>query len=528
LIATNGTTMTMHFTPLSWSAGLVLGVLAACVNSTTTENHCANQDGDAFCMREHDDRPYCGRGSCYGDVADGCLAMRPEDDACYSPCGGGLSLDEDPDCEGVADASSDDGPTTQPTDATEPTTDDPTTQGSMTNTGETETATDTESSTGPSGCTTSAECIDPANPICEDMECVPCTSVGDGDAACADKDANAPACRDDGQCVQCTSLNPAACTDTTPICDGPSSACVGCAYHEQCEGSACRIATGACFDDAEVYDVGAAQTYATLNAAHDDLGDGAQVVLLLHEGVDFNEVLELAGANTAYAFLAADGDAPQWINSSVDAPTLLVSGTAEAYVQDVRMTGNLNDVGISADGGSVYLDRTQVVQNTGGGVSLTGGAYAQVRNCFLNGPTDLFAFNSTSSEAIVLYSTIGGGAGDGRALQCTAGSVTVRNSIVVSRGGDEFDIMCGADITYSVTENPYAGTGNEDIGVLTSGNQDVWFAGYGTGELHLNAPPAVVLTTAQWRTGDPATDIDGTDPRPDVDGTADVAGADVP
>lgn len=68
----------------------------------------------------------------------------------------------------------------------------------------------------------------------------------------------------------------------------------------------------------------------------------------------------------------------------------------------------------------------------------------------------------------------------------------------------EFDIVCDADITYSVTENPYAGTGNEDIGVLTSGNQDVWFAGAGTGELHLNAPPAAVLTTAQWQTGDPA------------------------
>jgi len=528
LIATNGTTMTMHFTPLSWSAGLVLGVLAACVNSTTTENHCANQDGDAFCLREHDDRPYCGRGSCYGDVADGCLAMRPEDDACYSPCGGGLSLDEDPDCEGVADASSDDGPTTQPTDATEPTTDDPTTQGSMTNTGETETATDTESSTGPSGCTTSAECIDPANPICEDMECVPCTSASDGDTACADKDANAPACRDDGECVQCTSLNAAACEDTTPICDGPSSSCVGCTYHEQCEASACRIATGACFDTAEVYDVGAAQTYATINDAHDDLGDGAQVVLLLHEGASFDEMLDLTGANTAYAFLAADGGAPQWVNTNVDAPTLRVTGTAEAYVQDVRMTLNGSDVGIEVNGASAYLDRALLNQNTGGGLLLSNGADAHVRNCFVGGEADLFAVNAAAGTTLdILYSTIGGATGDASALQCGAADVTVRNSIVVSRGGDEFDIMCVVDMTYSVTENPYAGTGNENIGDLTSGNQDVWFTDYGAGEFFLNAPPAPILTAAQWQTGDPATDIES-DARPDVDGTADVAGADIP
>jgi len=79
----------------------------------------------------------------------------------------------------------------------------------------------------------------------------------------------------------------------------------------------------------------------------------------------------------------------------------------------------------------------------------------------------------------------------------------------------------------SVTENPYAGAGNEDIGDLTSGNQDVWFTGYGTGGLYLNTPPAIVLTTAQWSIGDPTVDIDG-EPRPNRDGTADVAGADVP
>jgi hypothetical protein len=38
--------------------------------------------------------------------------------------------------------------------------------------------------------------------------------------------------------------------------------------------------------------------------------------------------------------------------------------------------------------------------------------------------------------------------------------------------------------------------------------------------------PVEIHTAAEWNTGDPATDIDG-DPRPDVAGTADVAGADL-
>ncbi len=531
--------MNMSPAPLYWCTGLVLGVLAACVTSSATENHCANQDGDAYCMREHDDRPYCGRGSCYGDVEDGCLDARPADDACYSPCGGGLSLDEDPDCEGVADASSDDGPTTQPSDTTDPTTDDPTTQGTMSNTGDTETATSSGDTTGPSGCMTSDECTDPAAPICEDMECVPCTTAGDGDAACAAKDPNAPACRDDGQCVQCTSLNAAACEDTTPICDGPSSACVGCTYHEQCEGSACRIATGACFDEAEVYDVGAGQTYVTLTDAHDDLGDGAQVVLVLHAGASFDEVLELTGANTAYAFVAADGDAPQWVNTSTAVATLSVTNDAEAYVQDVKLTLNGDEVGIEGDGGGVYLDRAQVVQNTGGGLRLTNAGYAQVRNCFIGGDIGqpAIAVNSASTASL-LYSTLGGSFSTSPALSCSAaGDVVVRNSILVARNSNPEVSCASASVTFSASEAT-AGMGNVMLGTMGDPEAAAWFENYDNGEFALSAPPAAVLTAASWRTADPsdepprladdpATDIDD-DARPNVDGTADVAGADIP
>ena len=54
-----------------------------------------------------------------------------------------------------------------------------------------------------------------------------------------------------------------------------------------------------------------------------------------------------------------------------------------------------------------------------------------------------------------------------------------------------------------------------------------WFVSTGS-DFHLNNPPAMLLSAAEWQTGDPPTDIDGTETRPNVDGTADVAGADVP
>jgi len=55
-----------------------------------------------------------------------------------------------------------------------------------------------------------------------------------------------------------------------------------------------------------------------------------------------------------------------------------------------------------------------------------------------------------------------------------------------------------------------------------------WFVDVGNFDSHLTgvAPPSL-LTTAQWQAGDPTVDIDG-DPRPDMNGADDVAGADVP
>ena len=67
------------------------------------------------------------------------------------------------------------------------------------------------------------------------------------------------------------------------------------------------------------------------------------------------------------------------------------------------------------------------------------------------------------------------------------------------------------------------GAGNQDVGPL---NPD-WFMALPSG-LSLTLDGAAVFGgLAVWNTGDPLTDIDG-DLRPDVAGTEDVAGADVP
>lgn len=496
-------------------------------------DHCALEDGDDYCGQKYggEARRYCARGNAAcqdrfpAEDHDGCVDARPDDAACYSPCGDGKSAIDDPECEGVADGSSS-SVSASATEATTEPTGGPTTagSGSMSNSGsETESA---SSGTTAGGCTLSVECADPASPICADMACVPCSS----DDECLAKSADAPACSDTGRCVACTPSNASACTDTTPICNAAINECEGCDFHEQCPDSACRIATGACFDTAEVYDVGAGQTYANIEAAVTDLGEGGEVVLRIHDGPSYDGAVTIAGAGTAYAFLA-DDDAmvPQWINSMDASPTLLVEDGAEVYVQSLRFTANTDGAypGITADGATLYLDRTSVVGNDGGGLLFSNDAHGYLRTCIVGGngaglgPSRGLTVDASTLE--VAYSTIARNDADTAddSLSCLgASTVSVRNSILVGR--DDPSVLCaGATIQDSALDQGFGG--NTNVGPFVAG----WFDNAAGNVFTLSAMGGAVFgDVAQWVVGDPAVDIDG-DPRPTEPGP-DVAGADIP
>jgi hypothetical protein len=502
--------------------GLGLALGSACVE-TRLADHCANLDGDADCARRYPDgaRPYCVLGTCEMENLDGCYAARPSDDACYSPCGEDKSLADDPGCDGLAETGTDS--TSVSTSQSETTPTDATDEGTLTTTGtpsgsETEETSATDATTtGASGCVSSRECSDRGTPICEDEVCVACTDAADGDAACASKDAGSPACGSDGACVECTDGNPSACAGETPVCDVAGSTCVGCTYHEQCAGEplgACDMATGACFEGCviEVDGDGGADT-TTIEAA---LADGC--VVIVHEldgGADYNETLEVDGLTVA--LLGAPGESPV-VQGTGGSATLSVGGDANVYVQELTFSLNGSAEGVAVDAASVWLDRSRVVQNTGGGITVAGGGTATVRNCFVGGDvSDIAAIDVAGSTAAILYSTLGGGFGSAAALRCDGASmVDIRNALLVARTDDP-ELDCVTDsVTRTITE--------ADVGDMSTG----WFGGYATGNFGLlPAAPDDILTAARWNTGDPAVDIDGQS-RPDVDGTPDVAGADVP
>lgn len=506
--------------------GFVFGVgastVAACVVSKAYPDHCANQDGDAYCARKYVDgsKRFCSLGVCSTGNRDGCVEARDPSDACYSPCGGDKSLEEDAECEGQAEASSSGSMgTADVTGETAAPTSEPTV-GSMSASGS---ETDGTGGTTEDGCTLSLECLDPGSPICVDAACVPCAS----DEECLAKSAGAPACGEDGRCVACTPTNASACGGTTPVCDAAVNECVGCEFHEQCVGTACDIATGACFSGDCVVEVDGDDAGADYESIQDAIMDGC--VVLVHDAAGgYPEEVSIEG-DVRVAILAADGTSPI-LGGALGSgqPALEVSGGATAYVQRLRINGNdMGGLGVSVDGAAVYLDQTEMVGNGGGGILLTGGATGQLRNCFVEGDSDIVAMTVDGSAADILYTTLGGQF-DAPALLCTDPmEVTVRNSIMVSRAVTS-DLECDdASISFTATEFMVPGEGNVALGEMNMADATAWFDGYNTGDFGLSNPPADVLSTAQWRTGDPLVDMDG-DARVAVDGEMEAAGADAP
>lgn len=487
------------------AAGLLL--THGCRFSEVNTKHCAYNEGDAYCAAQHPDgsRPYCESGEepCVSpDTLYGCVAERPAD-ACYSPCGGRSTIDENGECVMVEDSST----------------------GPSSGTDTEESGSGESSTTGPMPCMGNEDCLDAAAPFCEPVsgECVGCEGTDDPDGACAGLDPGLPLCVG-GACVQCTAENPAACTGETPVCDEATSTCVACTEHGECGEAACNLFTGACLPgDAVVHVGGATPDFATIDAAVSSFDAMTEGTIVVHAGGSYDESITVDGGRVL-AFLAAEGSVPQWIESDGMANTPQLTVTDATVLMDgLRLSGNQSAMvpGVRIDGGRAWLDRSRVVGNTGGGIVAENAAELVLRNCFVGGnvpDVDVVTLDAASLDLI--YTTVGGGAvaeQRTRALVCQgAAAANVRNSILVS-----FDPMpavecTGATLTDSATE--------ADVGNLTS----MWFMGYSAGDFSLSAAGAAVFADiAQWTTGDPPTDING-DPRPMLDGTPDFAGADVP
>lgn len=408
--------------------------------------------------------------------------------------------------------------TTAPADSS--TTDPTVTTTVSTTMGETDPTDASSSTTSSAECTLSIDCDDPDSPVCVDGTCVGCSS----DQQCEDKNANVPACDPSGHCVECSATNTDACVGTVPLCDADVGSCVGCTFHEQCPGSACHIYTGACFAPSSVVHVGPTQAFTTISSAVASVMDGEEAVLLVDAGT-YNEPSVHVSGDRQVAILAADDGAGFTWSANGGVAHLVVDNGAEAYLQSLRITLNLNSglEALQADGAALYLDRLQFITNDHGAVAFVGGATGQIRSSFVMSGFTTAGVVVSDSTLDVVYSTLA--AMNANALYCEGAFVTnVRNSLIV-RSQSTPAVSCdGATFETSASPEMLDGTANVEL----PGFSGTWFLNYGGTELSLTAnAPDELLTTAVWLEGDPLVDFHG-DARPNVEGSPDAAGADLP
>lgn len=489
--------------------GAVLGTVSACP-LIDNPNHCANMDANP-CLA--------------ADVCDPCT---PSGNGCVAK---GTELDQDPDAPGCQSAGGESSTEPTATDTSATTTMDTT----MTTTIEPDTTVtvgDTESSTTgePQPCMGDDDCMDAASPFCSPVlqECVNCMGIQDSDAACADRDPLLPACNDQGDCVQCTGDASGACVDGTPICDTESNTCVPCTEHAECGMAACNLFTGECLSEDIVVTVGpAGQDVTTLADALMSIPAGGEGTIIVFDD-DYNEALTVTTSRVV-AFLAAPGSSPNWVRTSGANPQLTVTGGATVLLDGLNLQSNVSNMvpALRADDGFAWADRTQVVENNGGAVTAITGSEVVLRNCFLNGPNDLGVLSVQGSTVDVHFSTLAADFGTSTALSCDmASTVTVRDSILVSRSGDA-EVVCDViDAEHTASEAMLTGTGNMQVGDVST----AWFVDYNAGNYHLTGPGATTFADiAEWNDvpREPRVDIDG-DARSNADGTPEPAGADLP
>ncbi len=494
-------------------------VVGACVDRANPE-HCANADGDATCAERHPDGtlPYCELGACAPEASDGCVAEPPTDE-CAAPCGE-LGTGGD-DCVAGTDTS-----TTITTSA-----DTTSTSTSPTTTADTSTSASESTSTGPA-CIDDAGCGG-ATPFCRDSLCVPCSGTDDPEAACTGLDPDAPLCFEDA-CVQCTADELGICSGTVPICDTRTNTCVGCTRHEECPASACHFVDGSCLPEDRVWYVdgdatGCGSATGTMAAPYCTIGDAVAEISQASRGTirvlpasePYSEAVAIA-SNRIVALMSAEPGLPELTASGT--PILTVED-ATVYVQRLRLQSSASAPAVALDGSTVWIDRSEIVLNQGGGIDAVGGAELHVRGSVVGaggtGLADRQAIDIAGSTFEIVGSTIAGNDGSGFAsLRCTdGGGGTIRASIVV--GLDPPSISCaGADVSGSAIDSDLPG-GNLALDMFDAD----WFLDPAAGDFHL-ATGTPFEDIGVWQSGDLELDLDG-DPRGGRDGAVDFAGADV-
>lgn len=288
-------------------------------------------------------------------------------------------------------------------------------------------------------CDTSADCTDPAKPVCIlDLCEAKCESNADCDGL-----ADRPLCASDGVCVGC--IDSTQCPADQNICDAEDRTCRGCENDDECPGGVCIESSGICVADAAVVfvsSVGADSGTCTRTAPCASLGFGFQrvnasrpVMHLIGGKLNVNATVALT------APVIIDGT-----NNMLTAPAtgaiFAVANSAHAALENI-MLGTANGAVLTVQGGgSVELYSMTL---SGSGITVANGGFAATASTFASSGVACSNGGTVTVEASTLSRSGIDGTGcaitvqrnhfddvTGHAVFVDGGSVLVENNVLTT------------------------------------------------------------------------------------------------
>jgi hypothetical protein len=347
------------------------------------------------------------------------------------------------------------------------------------------------------GCTSSLECLTPERPVCDIEDTGTCIGCG-GPNDCTRFTDQRLCDLDTGRCVECnTNLD---CTDTNmPICD-PDGRCRGCTEDGQCPSGLCDTGAGACVLEADIIYVNrstGAGTACTMATPCPTITAGVAAITATRRFMRIsNEVyqesvvldgkqvriiapgasLQPGGLNQAALLVLNESDveisglrlfgAGGGANADGLRCAAPMSGTPMVQMSNLRIEGN-GGFGIDATGCSITLVSSEVVDNPGGGVSITAGTFV-LRNNFITGNGAATAVGGVKLDAntaigVFEFNTVAGNlasAGIPAALFCSGTqNQPIRNNILHGVAADQVSSM-NCDLRFNLSNEGISGEGN--------------------------------------------------------------------
>lgn len=377
---------------------------AACPFDFVNGDHCAANGGDASCREADENTPFCALDGCdlYDESSNrtGCVAQRPEEASCYSPCGGQQDMNADGTClDGTGSLGSS---TTDPT--------------SMTS----------EPSSGESTTSMSCDC-DADTPICLEDSCVACeddafcdTQFGDELGICESNDC--VACRPEMDGVSGVHQGCGGVSAGSLVNCGPDATCTPlCLFPDDCAATACDEREGICGPrdqvfhvdpsaDAELGEGTEALPFATIQRAVEAIGSqgGAFKIgtIMLAPG-DYEEAVLVQSATVMVRPRDLEGPrptirAPQVKEGSQPAAFTLLSSNAgdnaNLSIAGVALSGNPGFAVRIEASARFFADDVEMFAN-GGALEIDGGG-GFMRN-------SIVAMSSTETDAAFVFTNEG-------------------------------------------------------------------------------------------------------------------------